>query len=182
MTVIAGVEHAGGVTIGADSAGVGGLDLTVRADPKVFVNGPFLFGFTSSFRMGQILQYEWTPPARSEGIGDMAYLVCDVIGSIRTALKEGGQARNTSGEESGGTFLLGYKGKLYVVHDDFQVGVPAGDYAAVGCGDQVAHGVLFVTQDSEDLTPQQRVELALKAAERHSAGVRGPFVILSQDI
>jgi ATP-dependent protease HslVU (ClpYQ) peptidase subunit len=47
MTCIAGVAHEGKVWIGGDSAGVGGYDLTVRADAKVFTNGEFLFGFTS---------------------------------------------------------------------------------------------------------------------------------------
>lgn len=51
MTCIVGLEHNGRVYIGADSAGVSGWDLTVRADKKVFRNGSFLFGFTDSFRM-----------------------------------------------------------------------------------------------------------------------------------
>ena len=44
MTCIVGLRHEGKAWIGGDSAGVGGLELTVRRDPKVFKNGPMLFG------------------------------------------------------------------------------------------------------------------------------------------
>ncbi len=54
MTCIAAVAHEGNVWMGADSAGVSGLALAVRRDPKIYRVGDFLFGFTSSFRMGQL--------------------------------------------------------------------------------------------------------------------------------
>ena len=62
MTCIVGLVHEGVVYIGGDSAGVAGLSLTVRADEKVFQNGEFLMGFTTSFRMGQLLRYSLKPP------------------------------------------------------------------------------------------------------------------------
>ena len=52
MTCIVGLIDGRRVWMGGDSAGVSGLDITVRADAKVFRNGDFLIGFTSSFRMG----------------------------------------------------------------------------------------------------------------------------------
>ena len=66
MTCIVGLVHADGVTIGADSAGCDGAwGIVTRADTKLFHNGPFLFGFTSSFRMGQLLRYAFKPPPSS---------------------------------------------------------------------------------------------------------------------
>lgn len=75
MTAIAGVAEDGKVWIGGDSAGVGGLNLETRTDPKVFVNGDFLFGYTSSFRMGQILEHEFSPPKPYEGEQGMPFMV-----------------------------------------------------------------------------------------------------------
>lgn len=46
---------------------------------------------------------------------------------------------------------------------------------AVGCGDQIARGALYGTQMQP---PKERIRIALEAAERFSAGVRGPFIIL----
>ena len=53
----------------------------------------------------------------------------------------------------------------------------ADGYAAVGCGDRLALGALFATAGT-GLKPRRRVLRALAAAERFSAGVRGPFVCL----
>lgn len=49
-----------------DSAGVSNLDVTVRSDKKVFFNGDFLFGFTTSFRMGQILMNAELPKQKED--------------------------------------------------------------------------------------------------------------------
>ena len=75
MTAIVGIAEKGSVYIGGDSAGVAGLSISTRTDVKVFKNGPFVLGFTSSFRMGQILQYKFDPPKQTVGQDDMKYLV-----------------------------------------------------------------------------------------------------------
>lgn len=176
MTCIVGIATNGKVTIGGDSAGVSGLDLTVRSDEKVFKNGEFLFGFTSSFRMGQILRFSFTPPARSEGTEDYKYLTTTFIDAVRAALKAGGYASNKDGAEIGGTFLLGYRGKLYQVYSDYQVASTADEFAACGCGEKIALGSLWTSRKHGDSA--QRIRVALRAAERFSAGVRGPFTII----
>jgi ATP-dependent protease HslVU (ClpYQ) peptidase subunit len=177
MTAIAGVVYDGKVYIGGDSAGVSGWDLYVRADAKVFTNGPFVMGFTSSFRMGQLLRYAFVEPARPEGVDDAAYMVTAFVDGVREALKAGGWAKTNSSQEEGGTFLVGYRGRLYIVYGDYQVAEPADGFAAVGCGDNQALGVLYATPD---MAPEARINLALSAAERFSAGVRGPFVVVRE--
>ena len=172
MTCIVGLVHEGSVWIGGDSAGVGGLDMTVRADPKVFRNGPFIIGCTSSFRMRDLLQYTLVPPERNGEI--MPWMVNTVIPLIRTCLKDGGFASKNNETEEGGTFLIGYQGRLFFVGNDYQLGIPTDGFIAVGCGDQIAHGALYATSGD----PEERVRTALLAAERFSAGVRGPFVIM----
>ena len=49
-----------------DSLGVGGLDVVLRDDPKVFHNGDFLIGYTTSFRMGQLLRFADFPTQKLE--------------------------------------------------------------------------------------------------------------------
>ena len=56
MTCIAGLVHDETVYLAGDSAGTSGWNLTVRADPKVFANDSYVMGFTTSFRMGQLLR------------------------------------------------------------------------------------------------------------------------------
>lgn len=177
MTCIVGIKtERGAVVIGGDSAGVGGMSLSVRSDKKVFKNGKFVFGFTSSFRMGQILQYSFKPPERRHGDDIMKFMVIDFIDALREAFKAGGIAKTDSGVESCGSFLVGYAGRLFTIDSDYQIGEAAIGYDAVGCGADVALGSMYST---ESLAPQDRVLSALRAAERHSAGVRGPFNIVT---
>ena len=178
MTCIVGLVHEGVVYIGGDSAGVAGLSLTVRADEKVFQNGEFLMGFTTSFRMGQLLRYSLEPPRRHPDDDIHQYMVVGFVNAVRECLKAGGYASKKDDVESAGTFLVGYQGRLFEIESDYQVGIPGDGYAAVGSGQDIARGALFATQGQE---PRQRVLTALQAAERFSAGVRGPFHILPED-
>jgi hypothetical protein len=82
MTCIVGLEHQGKVYIGADSAGVQGYNVTCRSDEKVFQNKDFILGFTSSFRMGQLLRYSFNPPTQPANKDDMHYLATDFITAV----------------------------------------------------------------------------------------------------
>src|SRR5688500_17161460 len=176
MTCIVGFVEGGTVWMGADSAGVSGWDLTVRADQKVFRNGHMLFGFTTSFRMGQLLRYALTVPYHDPSVDVQCYMATTFINAVRQCLKDHGYAKKENEQESGGAFLVAYKGQLFNVGSDYQVGMPLDGYDACGCGDQVARGALFA---ASGITGRARAEIALKAAERCSAGVRGPFEIMS---
>lgn len=175
MTAIAGFIHDGHVWMGGDSAGVGSSwDLGLRADQKVFRNGEFIFGFTTSFRMGQLLRYKFQPPKQREEQHIMAFMVTDFMDAVRDCLKAGGWAKKEHEAETGGVFLVGYRGRLFRIDMDYQVGESLDGYEACGCAEQILRGALFVTTE---LPPGERMELVLHAAERHSAGVRGPFHI-----
>src|SRR6266446_9012271 len=180
MTCIVGLADKGRVFIGGDSAGVdGSYRLTVRADRKVFRNGDFVMGFTSSFRMGQLLAFNFNPPKPRLGTDLMAYMVTDFIDAARSSMKLGGYARVKEGAEEGGSFLVGYAGRLFHIADDFQVGESTHGFDACGCGDQIALGSLRSTRQWED--PNARLKEALEAAEAFSAGVRGPFFFESTE-
>jgi hypothetical protein len=142
MTCIAGLESGGNVYIGADSAAISGLALCVRADTKVFRNGPFLIGFTTSFRMGQLLQFRLQPPDHPAGMPTFEFLITLFVDSVRSCLRTGGFARRKEEQEVAGSFLLGYRGCLYSLDSDYQVARAADGICAVGCGAQIALGAL----------------------------------------
>jgi len=175
MTCIVGLVDHGHVYIGADSAGVetGRLALVVRNDRKVFRNGDFVMGFTSSFRMGQLLAFNFNPPKPRVGMDVMAYMVTEFVDAARARMKEGGFARIREGVEEGGSFLVGYAGRLFHISADFQVGESSHGFDACGSGDLIALGSLRSTRDWRD--PARRVKEALECAEAFSAGVRAPF-------
>lgn len=173
MTCIVGLVHNGDVYIGGDSAGVAGLSITIRSDEKVFGNGPFIMGFTTSFRMGQLLRYKLAPPAQTVHQNDMEYMVTSFIDACRTCFSQNGFGDKDA--SVGGNFLVGYHGKLYNIEGDYQVGVPKLPFDAVGCGSDLALGAMFAT---EGLSPEKRINAALMAASTFSAGVAPPFTIL----
>jgi hypothetical protein len=178
MTCIVGLVEKGNIYMGGDSAGVGGLSISIRADEKVFVNGPFIMGFTTSFRMGQLLRYKFAAPQQTTEQDDMQYMVTSFIDAVRKCFSENGFGKLTDKDNNkGGTFLVGYKGTLYSIHEDFQVGKVALQYDACGCGEDIALGSLYSTKGKK---PEERVRLALLAASTFSAGVAPPFVLVKQ--
>jgi hypothetical protein len=184
MTCIVGIASQGRVFIGGDSAGVGGYDLTVRNDRKVFRNGDFVMGFTTSFRMGQLLAFAFNPPKPREGTDVFAYMVTDFVDAARATMKTGGFSRvKDTNSEQGGVFLVGYAGRLFKIESDFQVGESIYGFDAAGCGDQLALGSLHTSSKATGLftatDPEERIREALRVAESCSAGVRQPFFIES---
>jgi ATP-dependent protease HslVU (ClpYQ) peptidase subunit len=176
MTCIVGIEDKGRVLIGADSAGTaGGLRQRVRSDEKVFTADGFAFGFTTSFRMGQLLRYRLTPPPFIEGMGLDEYMATHFVDQVRAVFKQGGYAVVENGTERGGTFLVGVRGRLYSVEGDYQVAHTPHGYEAVGCGDDLAIGSLFTTAKNPKMSARVRCRTALEAAAMFSAGVAPPF-------
>lgn len=183
MTCIVGLIDNNRVWIGGDSAGVSGLDVSLRKDPKVFKNGNFLIGYTSSFRMGQLLRFKFNPPkyyAAQHSNDEYKYMCTDFIESVRVCFKDGGYATVLNNEESGGSFLVGFNGRLFKIDSDFQVGESVEKYNSIGCGDSYAKGSLYTIfhfPNNKVRDPNDVIITALLAAEHFSGGVKSPFLI-----
>jgi len=176
MTAIVGIVHNGSVYIGGDSGCSNGWHDSVRADTKVFKNGAYLFGFTTSFRMGQLLHHALTPP---EPTGNLdRFMSTTFVDAIRDCLKAGGWAEKNNDRERGGEFLVGVAGRLFTIEGDYQVAEESVGHAAVGSGYLVALGSLHATAQTT-MKPRRRVMAALGAAERYTAGVRRPFTCMA---
>jgi len=176
MTCIVGLVDGGVVYVGGDSAGVSGDDVMIRLDRKVFRLGEMVIGFTSSFRLGQVLRYSFVLP--DVGLLDsLSYLSTVFVDECRRVFGEKGiLSKDDEGMDRGGTFLLGFRGGLYYVASDFQVGEVEDGFYAVGCGAAYAIGALFASRGEG---ARERIFSALEAAARFSTGVRPPFVIES---
>ena len=178
MTCIIGLKHKGKVYIGGDSAGVDGLSVDVRSDVKVFKRGLFIMGFTSSFRMGQLLMCALQVPKQKKSQKDYDFMVTTFVNAIRKCLKDGGFATTEDEQEFGGSFIVGYKNKLYYIGSDYQVGVPSAAYTAVGCGFDLALGAMHVLSTISGKKPGDMIHSALEAAVEFNGGIRPPFTII----
>lgn len=177
MTCIIAYKDKDKIYMAGDSAGVGGGKTVVRKDEKVFINGEMIFGFTSSFRMGQILRYNFTVP-KQEDESDMKYLVATFIDEVTKCFRENNFGEEEKSVKDGGVFMIGYNGNIYTVYSDFQICKVEKDFNSVGCGEEYALGALTALESTSFSVPE-KIELAMKAAEYYSTGVRGPFNIIS---
>lgn len=194
MTCIVGLEHEGKVYMGGDSAAVSRWDMTRTRLKKVFRRGTFLVGYTTSFRMGQLLQYRLAVPKREGGMDPLEYMATVFVDAVRACLKEGGVAKIENAVEEGGSFLVGYEGVLYHLESDFQVNYSQDGFMAVGCGAPYALGALhqprvvvvpetFPMLSSEnskaqtDADPALSVYMALASAGHFSIGVSAPYYV-----
>jgi hypothetical protein len=174
VTCIVGVIANARVWMGADSASgdTGQWHLTTARFPKLFTRDSLLIGYTSSWRMGQLLRWRLAIPPRPEGMDTHEWMATDFIDAVRECFKSGGIAKKENEVETGGTFLVACSGRLFTVGSDYQVDEPDDDMAAVGCGYSFALGAMHATTTLE---PEPRLRAALEAAAYYSAYVRGPF-------
>lgn len=158
MTCLAALIHDGKVYIGADSAASTDSAIEVRANRKVFRNGSYIIGFTGSFRVGQLLQYEDLPPVEGD---TMSHIVRKVVPAIQ---KHAGKDTDE--------ILIGHAGRLFKVSSDYSVAEYT-NYAAAGGGEPYALGRLHGSLGPPDV----RIIAALEAAQEHCPAVRAPFHI-----
>jgi ATP-dependent protease HslVU (ClpYQ) peptidase subunit len=178
VTCIVAVEHDGVVYMGSDRAGSDGWGIGTVAAAKTFRNGPLLIGYTTSFRMGQLLQYALVPPTDTLTWDVDRWVATDLMAAIREAYDAHGWDETESNKHVGGNFLLAVAGRAYEIQSNYSfIRKVTGEYA-VGSGEMFALGSLHSTRD---LDPLDRVRLALEAAAEMSPSVAGPFDYVTQE-
>jgi hypothetical protein len=178
MTCIAAVVDGDHVLMCGDSAGVGGGHTVVRRDPKVFACGPYVLGFTSSFRMGDLLRYMVALPEIPTAEVSRRFMVQKFIPVVRHAFTHAGYSQKNNNVETAGTFLVGVHNRIFRIDDDYQVGESAEPFDTVGAGHCEALATLWVLNTGlqvEGLTKRNWLTIALKAADQYNAYVRPPF-------
>jgi ATP-dependent protease HslVU (ClpYQ) peptidase subunit len=176
VTCVVALKDAGAVWMGADSAGASGHFHATRADPKIYRVGTMVIGFTSSFRMGQLLGHRLVLPTHHPDIPVERWMSTEFIDAVRECLKAGGWAEKDKDKEAGGHFLAVYRGRIFELWDDYQVAERVEPYNAVGSGFDLPLGSLY-TSEGLIAEPRDRVLKALEAASRFCTTVRAPFLI-----
>lgn len=178
MTCIVAIEHEGTVYMGSDRAGSSGWSIGLVEHPKTFTNGAALIGYTTSFRMGQVLQYALDVPSHTLTWDVDRWVATDFAAACRAAFEENVWHRVNEGRAKGGSFLLAIQGRAYEIQEDYSfIRSTVGEYAT-GSGEDFARGSLCSTRTWDD--PEARVLAALEAAAECSPSVAGPFDIVTQ--
>jgi len=179
MTCIVALVHENKVYMGGDAAGSDGTVLQLVSHPKVFKLGEFLIGYTSSFRMGQLLEFNLEVPASAE-LDDLRYMVRTFIPAVRKCLADGGFSKKNNEQEEGGTFIVGYRGKIYEVGSNYHCLLLQDKYLACGSGYTFALASIetYISQ-VDGWEPVKAIEEALRVAAKFNPDVRPTFTVLS---
>lgn len=179
MTCIVAISNGKNVWMGGDALGAGGYSCSVRDDKKVFVTGEYIIGFTSSFRMGDLLKWTFTPPRIPKKEKNLEkFMATKFIHSVLTLFDTYGYGKAHENRKEGGEFLVGVRGTIFHIHEDYQVGIHSGNYDACGCGHDLALGSLVTSEELKINDPEDRIKMALRAAQKFCCGVREPWTIL----
>jgi ATP-dependent protease HslVU (ClpYQ) peptidase subunit len=183
MTCIVAIAQNGTVYMGSDHAASDDKTgwIISRKEPKCFKVGQYAIAFTDSFRMGQILQYAWTPPKYTPtktNSGLDKFMRTKFIESVKQAFKDGGYGSigSSSDEDTGGIFIVGLEGRIFTIDEDFHVGENVVNYMAEGSGGQIALGALHATKNQKN--PKLRIKAALEAATEFNMAVAGPYTYI----
>lgn len=162
--------YLGGDSLDEDHRGV----VSVRKDKKIFKLNAMGIGFTTSWRMGQIIRHHASglDPYTDEDEYDIVASV--FVEQIRDLFDQYGWKTIENGIEYGGVFLIAYRGRIFHVDDDFSVGEPELEYWSVGSGSRFALGSLHTTS-TLSMNPKERVIRAIEAASCFSSSCGGPI-------
>jgi len=170
MTCIVGCEFDGKVYLGGDIQGTGWNNKVVHTQPKVFNKKGVIFGYTTSYRFGQLLEHSLPDPVVPENDTEIyRWLISVLVPAIKAVLKE-------NDYEGGGNCLIGVKSQLWELQNDFSVLRSVKGYAAVGSGYEYAtgaiHGRIGSLGKVMDRTEAiELVKLAIQAAGTYSPSV-----------
>ena len=206
MTCIVAYRHEKTIYIGGDRLGSSGHYITSRKKAKIFIKEyrrlidptgddevrfskkeEMGFGYTSSFRMGDIIEHVFKVPDLEKEMDEMKYMVSVFVPALMKCYDKNNWLKKSDDKVSGGTFIVAFNKRMFVVQDDFQICEEESDYIAVGCGLDLAKGAFYAMKFLsgrvggkllESMNPKIVVEVALKASMEHSAWVGGGFDII----
>lgn len=186
MTCIVAMTDGETVHMAADSVASDWNTLYHRSQGKVFRVGELLIGMAGSPRAADLIRYKLELPFRDPRSGpddDHRYLVTDVASAVKNLIWKSGAEDEDQDTLMAAVGLIGYRGRLYDMHGDYQVGQNRMPYGAVGSGGHVALGVLYALHTSSPSPalsePRSALEIALAAAEEFTPYVRKPWTYVT---
>lgn len=183
MSCVVGIRQDRTIYMGGDGRLSSSSSMTAVAyPPKVVTYGQFIIGMAGAGRFTDLVYSAFRPPRDPMETDDYTYMVCNFIPALRRTLEEGGVDLDLAHDDGDmfqrpepGELLVGWRGVIYMVGDDFSVNVAAESYAAIGSGDDAALGALYATQGWK--RQEKRVLTALEAAARYVPSVGPPFTV-----
>jgi ATP-dependent protease HslVU (ClpYQ) peptidase subunit len=193
MTVIAAIKVDNKVYMGCDSMflDVGSLQVTKRTQSKLIIKDEMVIGLTTNgCRIFQTIQYKLKVPSTSkvETKDLLEYFIKKFCSSLykllhaENMLLEDPDAKSGEPSLSPASCLIGIRGKLFHIGEDFDVAELDMPFFAVGGGGEYAIGALEAsTALATDFKPDDHILHALKTSEKYTAGVKRPYQLVNTE-
>lgn len=175
MTIIAAVEHDGGVTIACDTLVADDIGKYVMhpSQKKISNNGDWIVGAAGRMRVGQVVQAMKMPPSPPPNVEIGSYMARYVTKALQEEFEEVGLDLTDSGQKfiSHSELLLAVNGTAWTVSEDYAIcraTNPIGPYngvLALGSGASVALGAYYAhAADKSRAAPKKIVQKMVEAA------------------
>ncbi len=182
MTCIIAVGKDKDVYMAADTLGSNGHNNSRDANSKIIkMDGGVLVGYSASYRLGQLLRYEFKIPSRRVGhLGDshMYYMITKFIPRLQVLF--GVNEYDMAKDEA--SLVVAFDGEVFLISHDLSVFQPMDGVMAIGSGAETAmgayYGIDYLEKENfpkeEDRTPElKRLRHSVRAAKRLIATVGG---------
>ena len=170
MTIIVGITDGTKVYIGADRGVSDDMSILSLSRPKVHINNEWVFGYSGSLGVGQLMEIIDMPDA---GEDPYKTLRTEVVSHMRSAI----DLYSSIDPEHTSEFLIGTQGRLFELSTaDWSVAEVT--ETALGSGGPFALGSLHTTKDFP-ASPEYRIEMALNAAITCSPSCQGGIDIIN---
>lgn len=179
MSCVVGYVDNGIIYMGGDSAatGEGTSDQRLRKSEKVFLlrgrnETDIVVGFCGSYRIGYFLKHCFEIPTAGARQEPQNFIYKAFVPDLEDQM-----VRNKI-KLSGSEILVGFRGRLFLIEEDFSPTESMENYEACGDGGPYALGALYVLSKDDKYKPEEKVTMALTASSMYCSVVRPPFKIV----
>lgn len=152
MTIIIGYETDKGTYLAGDRLGSTNFTGILCKNKKIFENGDFLFGVCGSYRMMQIIQYNFTPPKHHKDVDTWKYLIDNFLPELVNMLdkKYCLKQLNNIHTLDVGEFLFVYNGNLFRLQNDLSIIREINNFTLTGSGQYHGESVLSLLHEQSN--------------------------------
>jgi len=183
MTTIVGVEGIDYAVLVADSQITEDNLITIATStPKIVEVGKYLIGVSGDTRPGDILAYNWKPPAY-RGENPAQFMGRKIIPSIITAFTDNNYDYNKVDKDDGFDYLIAFNGNIFRIACDLSFFQTNHGTYGIGSGGQLALGYLYsVIKPDVDLAYAKRhARKAVEIASVLDSNTNKPLQLVVQE-
>jgi ATP-dependent protease HslVU (ClpYQ) peptidase subunit len=177
MTTLIAFQGPDFAILGADSQITDGDKRIISPSiPKVVKLGKYLVGVAGDVRPGDLLAFNWKPPAY-DGTDPVKFMGRKIVPSIIATFRDGGY--DYAKEGASYSYLIAFAGNVFEIGDDLSISQSQDGLYAVGSGGAYALGYLAGTIDNltQSEWAQDEIIEALKIAAKYDVNTSAPFQI-----